>query len=79
MFGENRKLITLCCPVCMQHVALRADPEDVERHKCGVFVQNAFADRNGVPYLNPSERELFLTCCGACWSLLCSSNPLDYD
>ena len=79
MFGENRKLITLCCPVCKKHVALRADPEDVERHALGVFVQYAFADRNGVPYLNPSERELFRTCCGACWARFCPSDPLFYS
>jgi len=80
VFGENRKLITLSCPVCKKHVALRVDPEDVARHtKDGVFVQVAFADRTGRPYLSAAERELFLTCCGDCWNALCSSDPLAYS
>lgn len=74
MYGENKKLITLQCPCCRKWVALRADPEDVARHKAGIFVQNAFCDRNGKPYLSPAERELFLTCCADCWDLLCP-NP----
>lgn len=57
MFGENRKLITLRCCVCKTWVAIRVDPDDLERHlRHGVFVQDAFIDRDGTPYLSPSER-----------------------
>lgn len=78
MYGENRKLITLCCPVCKKWVAIRVDPEDLARHKNeGVYVQHAFVDRTGKPYLNSGEREMFLTCCPDCWALLCPDPILD--
>ena len=81
MHGRNLStLITLRCVVCGRHVAIRLDADDLERHRDGVFVQDAFTNENGVPYLSPAERELFITAvCGSCWPLLVSSNPLDYD
>jgi hypothetical protein len=72
MFGENRQLITRICPCCKKHVAMRVDLDDMRRHEQdGVFVQFAFADRHGVPYLGPGELEMFLTVCPDCWDLLC--------
>ena len=52
MFGEELKLITIQCSVCKQMIALRVDPEDLQRHReQGVYVQHAFVDRRGKPYL----------------------------
>lgn len=81
MYGKNRcELVLLRCVVCARHVALRIDPEDLERHRSGVLVQDAFAEENGVPYLSAAERELFITAtCGDCYASLCSSNQLDHD
>lgn len=81
MYGENRKLITRQCITCGTHVAMRVDPEDAERHvKQGVFVQDAFADRNGRPYLTATERELWISkVCDFCWHALCSSDRLAYS
>jgi hypothetical protein len=66
-------------------VALRVDPEDVERARRGVLVQNAFVRRDGTPYLTADEREMFIpaeegggTCLG-CWKLLCPSSKLAYN
>jgi len=45
----------------------------------GVYVQHAFVDRNGKPYLSAAERELFPACsgvCASCWKLLCPSDKL---
>jgi hypothetical protein len=80
MFGEDRKLITLRCVNCGKWTALRVDKDDLDRHlHHGIPVQHAFVDRNGKPYLSPSERELFLSkCCPDCWSLLCPSDPMAY-
>lgn len=84
MYGEKLELITLQCCVCKQWIALRVDKDDVDRHvRGGVFVQHAFARRDGTPYLSSSERELFLSrCCAACWALLCVDpvlHPYAYD
>ena len=80
MYGENRKLMTLRCVVCKRWVALRVDPEDIQRHAAGVLVQHAFADRDGVPYLDASLRELWISgVCGECWPLLCSPNRINYN
>ena len=81
MFGEERKLITIQCSVCKKVIAMRVDSEDLYRHmRDGVFVQHAFVDRTGKPYLTAAERELFLSgCCGECWHLLCPSNLLAYN
>lgn len=80
MFGENRKLIIIQCCVCKKHVALRIDPDDLERHLKGTYVQHAFVRRDGRPYLSPSERELFLSkCCPDCYALLCPSDPMAYN
>ena len=82
MFGEKLKLTTMQCCVCEKWIALRVDPDDLELHmKHGVFVQDAFVDRKGRPYLSAAERELFPACsgvCAACWSLLCPSDPRAY-
>jgi hypothetical protein len=60
MHGAKLELITLRCVNCGRWVALRVDPGDLDRHlRHGVFVQDAFIDRDGTPYLSPSERELF--------------------
>ena len=82
MFGENRnRLITIRCVCCQKWVALRVDPEDLERHvRGGVYVQHAFVVREGKPYLSPYSRELFISkCCRSCWHLLCPSDPLAYN
>jgi hypothetical protein len=80
MYGENKKLITLQCPCCRKWVALRVDLEDVARHaRDGVYVQDAFINADGRPYLSAAERELFLTCCADCWGLLCPSDKLAYS
>jgi hypothetical protein len=51
MFGEKLQLITKQCCVCKKWTALRVDPDDLERHREGLFVQHAFVDRMGRPYL----------------------------
>jgi len=80
MYGQKLDLITMQCKVCGRWFALRVDPADVERHANGMFVQHAFADCAGRPYLDAELRELFISAVGpCCWPLLCSSNPLDYD
>jgi hypothetical protein len=80
MFGEKLQLITKQCCVCKKWTALRVDPDDLERHWKGLFVQHAFVDRMGRPYLTPGERELFLSeCCGDCWHLLCPDDELAYN
>jgi len=47
MFGENLQLITKQCRLCKRWFALRADPEDIQRHLNVMFVQHAFTDRRG--------------------------------
>jgi Na+-translocating ferredoxin:NAD+ oxidoreductase RnfC subunit len=82
VFGENRdQLTTIRCRVCEKWTAIRLDPDDFYRHvRDGVFVQHAFADRDGKPYLTAAERELFITAvCGSCYSLLCPSNKFAYN
>lgn len=80
MFGEKLQLITKQCCVCKKMIALRVDPEDVRRHERGMFVQHAFVDRTGRPYLTSAERELFLSgCCDNCYHLLCPSEKLAYN
>jgi hypothetical protein len=81
MFGEELKLITIQCSVCKKMIALRVDPQDLRRHReQGVYVQHAFIDRAGKPYLTAAERELFLSgCCEDCWNLLCPSGVLAYN
>ena len=58
-----------------------ADPEDLQRNReHGIYVQDAFVDPDGRPYLTPAELELFLSgCCDECWHLLCESDPLAYN
>jgi hypothetical protein len=81
MFGEKLRLITMKCRACEKWQALRVDPEDLDRHRRqGVFVQHAFVDRKGRPYLTAAERELFLSgCCDECWDLLFPSDALVYN
>jgi hypothetical protein len=88
MPGENGavhrdQLVLICCVVCKRWVVVRVDGDDLRRHHDGVFVQFAFTNENGVPYLSPAERELFITAvCGSCWSLLCPdpiTQPTTYN
>ena len=80
MYGQNLALVTMQCRVCKRWFALRLDKDDLSRHRDGTFVQHAFCDRTGRPYLDASLRELCISAVGpCCWPLLCSSNPLDYD
>lgn len=73
MQDNRNQLLTVRCVVCGKHVALRVDPEDVERHRNGVLAQDAF------PYLPPALRELLISgTCPDCYAKLCPSNPLDY-
>ncbi|MGD1082738.1 MAG: hypothetical protein ABR881_30865 [Candidatus Sulfotelmatobacter sp.] len=81
MHGQKKtKLILIQCARCRKWQAVRMDPEDLERHANGMFVQFAFTDRNGEPYLDASERELLTSSlCGPCWALFCPSDPLAYS
>ena len=82
MYGEKLdKLICVKCCICGRFTAIRLDPADLDRHvNGGVFVQFAFADRNGVPYLDAGLRELLISrVCPADWALLCPSSPLAYS
>ena len=80
MFGEKLRLITLQCCICRKWTALRVDPEDLARHNKGLFVQHAFVNHKGRPYLTPEEMELFISgCCDDCWYLLCPSDKLAYN
>ena len=72
MYGTNLELIVLRCCVCRRWVALRVDPDDLERHANGMYIQDA------CPYLPPELRELFISqTCGACWDLL-SADPISH-
>ena len=75
VYGTNRnQFLTPRCVVCGKVVALRVDPEDVERWHSGVFVQDAFA------YLSAAERELLISAtCEGCYRLLCPSGPRAYS
>ncbi len=84
MFGNQRnQLLTPRCVVCGKFVALRVDPEDAERRAAGAFVQDAYADADGNPYLTPAEREILISStCGACYLLLCPdpiTHPTAYN
>lgn len=83
MYGTNLQLVTRQCCVCQQWIALRVDPDDLERHAAGLVAQFAFARRDGVPYLDASLRELFITeVCPDCWDLLCPdpiADPIAYN
>lgn len=80
MFGQQCELIVRRCCVCNRWIALRVDLDDLNRMKHGVLVQDAFVDRKGRPYLSPGSRELFISeCCSDCYSLLCPSDPLEYN
>ena len=80
MFGEKRELMTMTCVACKKQVAMRVDPEDVQKHVEGMFVQHAFADRDGKPYLDPAERELWISgVCNDCWAALCPPDPASYS
>ncbi len=72
MFGNNLEPFAMQCVVCGTWIAMRLDADDLARHRAGVPVRFAFADRNGVPYLDAASRELWISgVCGSCWSLLC--------
>jgi hypothetical protein len=69
----TRTLLLVECACCHKWQVVRLDPDDLERHAEGTFVQFAFVDRKGTPYLSPAERELFISAwCGSCWELLCA-------
>jgi hypothetical protein len=81
MHGKNLELITRQCVACGRWFALRVDKDDLARpvHD-GVYVQRAFTNRNGKPYLDAAERELFISkLCSDCWALLCPSSRLAYN
>ena len=80
MHGKNKtKLVLIECACCRKWQVVRLDPEDFERHANGIFVQFAFTNRHGEPYLDASERELLISSlCGRCWALFCPSDPLGY-
>jgi Na+-translocating ferredoxin:NAD+ oxidoreductase RnfC subunit len=73
MYGERlEKLVCIKCRVCGRWRVVRIDPDDLDRHVHGIFVQHAFVRRDGTPYLDSSERELFISSlCKSCWDLLC--------
>jgi hypothetical protein len=80
MFGENLKPIARECATCHKQVTMRLDPDDARRHADGMFVQDAFADRAGKPYLTPAEAEMWISgVCGPCWDLLCPADPVAYS
>ncbi len=81
MHGKNLELITMQCCVCERWFALRVDRDDLDRHvRRAVYAQHAFTDLAGRPYLDPAERELFISkVCSDCWALLCPSSRLAYD
>jgi hypothetical protein len=81
MHGQKKtKLILIQCARCRKWQVVRMDPEVLERHANGMLVQDAFANRQGVPYLEASLRELWISgACGECWPLLCSPNRCDYQ
>jgi len=61
MYGENLELITRQCCVCGRWFALRLDKDDLARILCdGVYVENAFTNRAGKPYLDADQRELYI-------------------
>lgn len=79
-FGQNLELIVRQCCCCQKWVAMRVDPEDVDRHVIGgVFVQHAFSDRRGRPYISAADREMWISgVCGTCYDLLCPHDPKEY-
>ena len=84
MYGEHlNKLVTVQCVMCQKWFCMRVDAADWERHRDGLFVQHAFADRNGRPYLSACDRELLLSAvCSRCWDLLCPdpiAHPYAYN
>lgn len=77
MYGENRQLVTLKCTICGVPCPVWVDPEDWERARLGLFVQHAFSNRAGEPYLTESERELFISgSCDDCFKRIRSSVTL---
>ena len=82
MFGAKKtKLVTIRCTCCCRWQVVRVDPEDLHVHlHHNVFVQDAFINKDGTPYLDSGERELFISAvCRECWSLLCPSDWLAYN
>lgn len=84
MFGQNLQLILRECRMCHKWVAIRLDLDDLARHECeGVFVQDAFVDSSGRPYLSSADREMVLSAvCNDCWTLLCpdpNTHPTHYQ
>jgi hypothetical protein len=69
---HGNQLVLFRCVACQTFVVVRVNSADLDAHNGGVYVQRAF------PYLEPAERELFLTSvCSACWVVLCP-DPIKY-
>jgi Na+-translocating ferredoxin:NAD+ oxidoreductase RnfC subunit len=79
--AKKTRLVTIRCACCRRWQAVRVDPEDLHAHKHhNVTAQDAFITKNGKPYLDCRERELFISAvCGDCYSLLCPSDRLAYN
>lgn len=63
--GENEKNlddVAVQCKVCANVNVVKVDKVDLDNWQAGELIQNA------MPYLTPSERELFITgICGDCF------------
>lgn len=72
MFGEKLYPTTIICGICGLAITVMADGEDVKRYsEEDLEAAVAFASRDGLPYLNPVERELFVSgVCITCWRKL---------
>jgi hypothetical protein len=79
--AKKTRLVTIRCVCCHRWQVVRVDPEDLHVYKHHNFsVQDAFINKNGQPYLDSGERELFISAvCRDCWALLCPSNRLAYN
>ena len=75
MYGQKKtKLILIQCACCRRWQVVRVDPDDLERHENGMYIQDA------CPYLPPDLRQLLISqTCGDCWSRLCADDPLAYS
>jgi hypothetical protein len=82
--AKKTRLVTIRCVCCHRWQVVRVDPEDLHVHKHHNFsVQDAFINKDGKPYLDSSERELFISAvCRHCWHLLCPdpiTHPTAYN
>jgi hypothetical protein len=71
MYGEHTYPTTMTCSECGEHITSMVDSEDVTRLREGMEGAQAFANRDGVPYLDRTQRELFISgICAKCWAKL---------